>query len=220
MNWWVNQWNNLSSMERALALLLLSMFVFGAVGINLAATKYFFEPLSSSTLLYAFVVMMIAHKAYNLRFITVLVFAFCVGMGVEIVGVKTGAIFGKYEYTSLLGFHLLSVPIIIGINWISLTYTTNNIAAYLIKNKAFASIFAAMAMVGFDMLIEPLAIKHKFWIWLDDGSPPIQNYISWFIVSLILSFTYQSLIDTKLNFMTVIFSIGLIFFLLIDILIK
>ncbi len=161
---------------------------------------------------------MIAQKNFSFRFAAVLFFAFCVGLSVEIIGVQTGKIFGRYEYTDVLGTQLLTVPLIIGINWISLTYVTNNIAAHLINQKHIATVVAALAMVGFDVLIEPLAIKHHFWIWLDDGLPPIQNYISWFIVSLVLSLTYQFVVETKLNFMAIIFSMSMIVFLVADLL--
>lgn len=218
MNWWANQWRNFTQTERKLALLMFCMFGFGSIGINLSATKNLFEPLSSFTLLYAFFVLMIAHKSFSFRFTAVLTFAFCVGLAVEIIGVLSGKIFGRYEYTDALGSQLMTVPFIIGINWISLTYVTNNIAAHLTKQKHIATIIAALAMVGFDVLIEPLAIKHHFWIWLDDGLPPLQNYISWFAVSLVLSLTYQFFITTKLNFMAILFSISLIFFLLADLL--
>lgn len=216
MNWWVNHWNFFDGKERILATLLLCIFVFGSIGINLSATKDWFEPLSAFTLLYAFFALLFTHKNFTLPFIGVMIFSFSVGMAIEIIGVKTGVVFGKYEYTNMLGTQLMSVPLIIGVNWISLTYATNNIASHFIQHKYFAVIVAAIAMVGFDVLIEPLAVKHHFWIWSENGLPPIQNYISWFVVSLVLSFTYQKAVQSKLNFMAVVFSIGLLFFLVTD----
>ena len=42
-------------------------------------------------------------------------------------------------------------------------------------------------MVLLDFIIEPVAIKFSFWSW-QNVSVPIQNYIMWFFVSLVMHF--------------------------------
>jgi len=47
-----------------------------------------------------------------------------IGFLIEVIGVKTGYIFGRYYYGQSLGYHLLSVPLLIGLNWGVLLYST------------------------------------------------------------------------------------------------
>ncbi len=45
------------------------------------------------------------------------------------------------------------------------------------------ALLASGLMVSMDVLIEPMAIRSGFWSWAQ-GTPPLQNYIGWAIVSL------------------------------------
>ncbi len=216
MKWLVEEWQKLEGVNLRLTALLVCFFVFGSVGINHPFTRQVFEPLSGFTLFYALIALLLTHQHFNRRLLQVLVFAFCVGMGVEIAGVATGAIFGNYQYTNMLGWQLFSVPVIIGVNWVSLTYATNNVAARFLKSKFFAALAAALAMTAFDVLIEPLAIRHHFWVWTDNGFPPFQNFVAWFVVSMILSFVYQFTVPRRFNFSALVFVLALSFFLWVD----
>ena len=48
--------------------------------------------------------------------------AFVVGMGVELLGVNFGLIFGQYVYGDNLGVKVGGVPLLIGANWVMLTF--------------------------------------------------------------------------------------------------
>ncbi|MBK7882949.1 MAG: carotenoid biosynthesis protein [Chitinophagaceae bacterium] len=50
-------------------------------------------------------------------FYSFLLICVCIGIAVEIIGVKTGFLFGNYSYGIVLGPKIQSVPILIGINW-------------------------------------------------------------------------------------------------------
>ena len=50
--------------------------------------------------------------------------AFVVGMGVELLGVYYGLIFGQYVYGDNLGVKVGGVPLLIGANWVMLTNRT------------------------------------------------------------------------------------------------
>jgi uncharacterized membrane protein len=56
-------------------------------------------------------------------------------MLVEIIGINTGFPFGHYYYSNILKIQFLSVPVIIGINWVVLTYSTAIIAQNILKTK-------------------------------------------------------------------------------------
>jgi putative membrane protein len=115
----------------------------------------------------------------------------------EILGVNYGIIFGEYEYLDNLGLKILGVPIIIGIQWILLTFITGSFSSYLFnKSKIKAIIFGAILMVVLDILIEPVAPEMGFWVF-SSLKAPIQNYIAWFIIGIPVQILFQYGIDKK-----------------------
>ena len=110
---------------------------------------------------------------------------YLIGMIDEIIGTKTGILFGNYSYGNNLGPKIIGVPPLIGINWIVLTFLTATIARRVIHFKWLSIICGALLMVGLDFFIEPIAPIFDFWSW-DEGVAPLKNFIHWFIVSLLM----------------------------------
>lgn len=114
-------------------------------------------------------------------------FAFVVGaLGyfVEVLGVWTGRVFGEYAYGDVLGFKLLNVPLLIGLNWSMLVFA---IGVPLSRSSlpVWAKVLmGSLAMVVLDLLIEPVAIHLGFWSW-EQHTVPLQNYIAWGLVSAV-----------------------------------
>lgn len=114
-------------------------------------------------------------------------FAFVVGaLGyfVEVLGVWTGRVFGEYAYGEVLGFKLLDVPVLIGLNWSMLVFAIGvplSRTALPVWTKVLAG---SLAMVGLDLLIEPVAIHLGFWSW-EQTIVPVQNYVAWGLVSAV-----------------------------------
>lgn len=125
---------------------------------------------------------------------------FLIGFWIEVIGVKTGSLFGVYEYGNTLGFKLLDVPLLIGVNWFLLSVSTYGVVSYVLKNKYVIIVVSSTLMVLLDLLIEPVAIHLDFWSW-QNGVIPIQNYLMWWIVSAIMQLIIYS---TKLRFNTAI----------------
>ena len=122
---------------------------------------------------------------------------FLIGMISEILGVQYGLIFGDYIYLNNLGFKILGVPIMIGINWIMLTYITGSFSNYIFDgNKKAAIVFGAILMVVLDLLIEPVAPEMGFWAF-DSIFAPIQNYIGWFTIGLLVQGIFHYSTDKK-----------------------
>jgi putative membrane protein len=119
------------------------------------------------------------------RSILVWFVVYILGMTVEAVGVKTGLLFGIYEYGENLGFKIIGVPILIGVNWVVLTFLTATVSKRFISNKWLAIFCGAFLMVLLDVFIEPIAPIFDFWSW-ELGFAPIRNFVDWFIVSLIM----------------------------------
>ena len=118
-------------------------------------------------------------------------FIFTFGFLVEVVGVKTGLLFGEYSYGYPLGLKFLNVPLIIGINWLILAICSYGLISYFITYLFPKVILASILMVLIDILIEPVAINLGFWSW-DLIDIPIKNYFTWFIVSFIINYALAS----------------------------
>ena len=116
---------------------------------------------------------------------------FCLGFLAEWIGVKYGILFGKYRYGSNLGLKLDEIPLMIGVNWTILVLITGVISGALTRRKWLRILIASVLMVFLDYFMETSAPIFDFWIW-DIGHAPLQNYIGWFSVAVILQFLFQS----------------------------
>ncbi len=147
---------------------------------------------------------------------------FVVGMLVEIIGVNTGLLFGRYFYGEPMGIKLLGVPLLIGIQWFVSVYCSVHIFFGLKKmlNILPSSDFinaSCMALIttAFDYIIEPAAVKLGFWSWYGQDVP-LYNYVCWFVISFFLSLFYvkKRLDSGKVNyFAIVLFFIQMLFFI-------
>lgn len=118
------------------------------------------------------------YVALSNKVIIALAALFIGGMTIEILGVQTGAIFGGYKYGEVLGPKILGVPLVIGLNWMTLIISTFSILKRRKLPNWSIPIFAALIIVAFDYLLEPTAIKYGWWTW-DNIQVPVQNYIAW-----------------------------------------
>ena len=168
----------------------------GMIGISYG-NKEFFLAFTPINLFISFVLLFINQVQLEKPELNAALIIFFIGMISEILGVNYGLIFGDYVYLDNLGFKVLGVPVLIGINWIILTFITGSMSSYIIKNKYIAALTGAILMILLDLIIEPVAPLLGFWIF-DLPTVPLQNYIAWFIVANIAHWWYQSFsIDTN-----------------------
>ncbi len=106
------------------------------------------------------------------------------GYFVEVLGVWTGRVFGEYQYGDVLGFKLLNVPLLIGLNWSMLVFAIGVPLSRTTMPVWVKVLLGSLAMVGLDLLIEPVAIHPGFWNW-EQATVPVQNYIAWGLVSAV-----------------------------------
>lgn len=111
------------------------------------------------------------------------------GFLIELIGTKTGYLFGDYAYGASLGWRLFGVSVIIGVNWYAIVLASSNIARFLKVNVFLQAVVAGTLCVGLDVVIEPVAIKYGFWTWAN-GEIPLFNYITWFFFSVFFSLLY------------------------------
>jgi len=111
---------------------------------------------------------------------------------IELIGVKTGAIFGSYFYGKTLQPAIWNIPIAIGFAWLAMLISSAVISQYLLparfsqKPFVMASIIAVL-MVIFDLFMEPAATKLGYWTWKSENIP-LRNYLAWFAFGFILSY--------------------------------
>lgn len=105
---------------------------------------------------------------------------------IEVYGVRTGNIFGEYEYLWGLQPQLFNVPLVIGLTWISLIFG----GYYILKERGISKwmivILNPIIITLFDVIIEPVAIHFSYWKW-EQVSVPLQNYFAWYAISLIVT---------------------------------
>ena len=167
----------------------------GMIGISYG-NKEFFLAFTPINLFISFVLLFINQVQLEKSELNATLIIFFVGMISEILGVNYGLIFGDYVYLDNLGFKVLGVPILIGVNWIILTFITGSMSSYIIKNKYIAAPTGAILMILLDLIIEPVAPLLGFWIF-DSPTVPLQNYIGWFVIGLTTQYIYHFNIERK-----------------------
>ncbi len=102
----------------------------------------------------------------------------------EVTGVNTGLVFGHYKYGSGLGFKLFETPLLIGVNWLFLTYASASMLRGFKVNQNLVVILAPLLMLAYDLVLEQVAPKMDMWAWQNDVIP-LQNYVAWFVIAFI-----------------------------------
>lgn len=175
---------NLSKTTIGIAVLTI-VYMVGLTGFLLPQWQPYFEGLTPINLLFAAGMVFAFHKGWAKPFIAYLAAVFAAGWLVELVGVKTGLIFGEYHYDDGLGFKILDIPLIIGLNWALLIYCTGTFASYTSLPNWAKALLGAALMVALDFLIEPFAIAHGLWTW-ETPTIPLANYVAWFVISFLM----------------------------------
>ena len=191
----------------------------GVIGLSIPSVSAWFRWATPFQLLLTAGLLLYFHRDGRRLFWGWTGFTVAFGYLIEVVGVHTSLIFGDYAYGSTLGFKVLEVPPVIGINWFIMAYTSG-IVAYRLPLPRYVQIpVAAMLMVGSDFLIEPVAIRHDFWAW-STTTVPLHNYVGWLVSALFLQALFFALPFRKDNALArYVFFIQLAFFatlLLID----
>lgn len=128
-----------------------------------------------------------AWQKVGARSLLLVALAFGVGLGVEVLGSRTGFPFGAYSYAGAPGLTLLGVPLLVPLGWFAMTLS----AALLTGGRAW---LAGLLLVAWDIGLEPLMTAQGFWAWSDVrglwAGAPIQNFVSWWAVGAGLVWTF------------------------------
>lgn len=130
------------------------------------------------------------------------IFAVITSFLIETIGVKTGQIFGQYNYGETLWPKFMGVPISIGFAWFLMLISSIKLSQHIpLINKSnilIQILVISLLMTIFDFLMEPAAIKLNYWNW-QTVNAPLQNYIAWFIISFLLLIPGQLLNVLKIR---------------------
>ena len=143
-----------------------------------------------------------------------LIITIIVSLLLEIIGSKTGYVFGgKYHYNNdnTPGFILFGIPVLIPIAWFGITYMSINFCNYVTNVRFpfensinyYFIILTAIFVMSLDLVLDPLAVDEKRWNWELPGiyyGIPILNFFGWLLVPLLtlLIFQYCSYPVTKI----------------------
>ncbi len=184
--------------QLAVLALLTAAYLAGVIGLQLPSLRELFAQLTPFNLIGSVALLLWFHADWRPAFVAYLVLAVGMGYGVELLGVKTGLVFGHYAYGQGLGPKLFDVPPVIGLNWLMLTYCVGSVCDRLPIRPVGKAAVVATLMVGLDMFVEPVAVSLDFWSWF--GLPvPMQNYVGWWLVSFGLSLSWYRLPFQKAN---------------------
>jgi bisanhydrobacterioruberin hydratase len=175
--------------ERFWIVFITIFYAVGIVGISNENWKTLIVPLSSAHLFLTFLVLYFSRRGKKDQFLLYAFLLFLIGVFVEIIGTKTGWLFGNYAYGKTLGWKILGVPAIIGVNWATMVICSSTWVSKWNTTIWWKAIAAALIMTGLDFLIEPVAMQLDFWQWEND-TVPFYNYVCWFVISIPMHLFY------------------------------
>lgn len=211
--------------------LALLFHVTGVLGILFTPYKDWFVNNTPMVLLTMFLLLVQSENKISKKHIVFFIVVFIIGMFTEIVGVNTGLLFGHYQYGMVLGPKLYGVPLLIGLNWFIIVFSSGSIFSQFVglvqekyRFRMTETTLAIVVVIGgatiatcFDYILEPVAIKLHFWTW-ENGEIPLLNYICWFFISTVmLAMNFVLKINPVNQFATNLLVIEALFFLALGI---
>ena len=184
--------NALISQKWAVAIVIIFHLV-GLIGFLIPSFHRTFLSLVPYHLLLMFLIIILSYNGEKQILFLFIAGIFLCGYMVEVLGVKTLQIFGNYAYGETMGPKIADVPLLMGVNWVLLIFSVGQMVKEIkIRSSILASLIGSALLVLLDFFMEPVAMKFDYWRWYDNVIP-IQNYVAWFIISIILLKFYYAL---------------------------
>jgi uncharacterized membrane protein len=130
----------------------------------------------------------VAHAA-GVRGVAAVAVACAVGLGVEVLGTRTGFPFGSYRYTTALRPQVIGVPVAVVLAWAGMGIPAWAVACALHDSVAVRIALGAIALAGWDLFLDPQMVTEGYWVWPEGGTYrgiPISNYAGWLVASAVL----------------------------------
>ena len=155
-----------------------------------------------------------AHKVLGWRWLAYFFSAFLISFFMEFGGTSYGIPFGKYSYTSLLGWQLGDkVPVLIPISWFCMTLCCHLLATQIIGRKP-RRVFqgrldqlrfslgriavASLLLIAWDFTLEPaMSQLTPYWIWEESGvfflGVAVRNLLGWLLTGFLIFLSFEAL---------------------------
>jgi uncharacterized membrane protein len=193
-------------------------YIIGAFFLTSNNLNFRFFEYSFLVILFNFLIVIIFQKnKFNKKFLLFFILFYLFFFFIEVLGVKTGKIFGSYFYGKSLGFKIFETPVIIGLNWILLIYLTFAFSELFKISDKFKIILGSFLMLFYDFILEKVAPLMDLWFW-EGNSVPFLNYFSWFILGLIshsilrfFKFEIKNIFAVFIYFLQIIFYLIILF---------
>lgn len=191
-------------------------FAVGIIGLLFPFSYPLFIQLTPLALVLSFLALLVFHRSQlHLRTFAFFALVYFSSFAIEAMGVHTGNIFGEYYYGSGLGMKLWDTPLIIGLNWVFMVYSTAVITDLVRGSNALKVVGGATLMLAYDLVLEQVAPVMDMWSWKDD-EVPLQNYLAWFIMAIVYHLILRLLnIQLQNRMATFLFIIQLAFFVIL-----
>lgn len=117
---------------------------------------------------------------------------------IESIAVATGVIFGSYSYGDALGLDIFGVvPLLVPLTWFMMLYPSLIIALRVVPGQPAGrfryflttAAIGSIAMVSWDLVLDPLMVSHGYWTWVENGlyyGIPLINFIGWWVTSFFI----------------------------------
>jgi putative membrane protein len=174
--------------NRNVLLLVYCIYAVGVVGHIIDPLMSYMLMLTPYTLFFSGL-LIILYTIENKQQLIWLSVTYLITLFLEIIGVKTGLVFGEYTYGNILGPKIFNVPLVVGLNWVLVIWGGILISQKLVKTPLMVALVSGVLAVGFDILLEPIAIYLNYWNW-SNIDVPLHNYIAWFIIAFFFAFFY------------------------------
>jgi lycopene beta-cyclase len=118
-----------------------------------------------------------ALEHYGSKAYLLFIVSFSFGVAIEWLGKTTGIPFGDYRYTAS-GPHIVGVPLLVPLGWWAFTLIALSLPK---RNKLF---LAPLALVAWDLGLDPLMVAKGFWSFENGGlyfGVPLSNFIGWYV---------------------------------------
>jgi lycopene beta-cyclase len=137
----------------------------------------------AATALLAAAVLLYAWTRYGRVALLLFALSFGFGVVVEAIGAATGVPFGAYAYTAV-GPSILGVPLLVPLGWFAFT-----IIAIAVAPPGRALLVAPLALVAWDLGLDPLMVDRGFWVFTAGGpylGVPLSNFVGWYLTGTVL----------------------------------
>lgn len=103
--------------------------------------------------------------------------------------------FDTYTYPAAKMLDAFGIPIAIGFGWGVVIYSGYVTARRFELSPRHIPLFAGVYALHMDFAMDTIAIRVPYWQWLSRGDwfgVPLGNYVGWFLVALLFTYTYHA----------------------------